>query len=789
MDIVVHGTKGGRQIFTPKKIGGLLDVNSDASKASAIGQEAFAIRFVENAIIFSKYKIIRDVRGDKRTGFLAFSLFLPNNKKLYGNDIISVLNKVLVEYCRSYIPDNDNNLKDVREDWAFLDRLSEEYKTKLRHVSIEDIENLLSGTKDDAFIYYENDEKLQKYFDSPFQDEYRQYRQVLFVKEEFKEKSENPLNALRHSEDNLSGKIDLENLKYKLLFNQRTNEGVRIDVKVNRVTLPSFSKIRRKDELEISWSKQFCETVTKSGKWNEISNEFIDVNSISGTVTVKEIVPPDDIKTINFNIKDWNGNSVYEANLVYKYAGIEKTVENYNRFTFKGEELGIRWTVSAFNDRFYSAERLIEFAKDCPGDTGNIDIVLDKHSLKKQKVTVLDESNGDNINNFNLSKTEFTGSEIKETHRITVSCFEYESKSFTYCPASAIYLEPIKLKKKEYSSGAKTINSDIGSPDNNGTSEGDKIFSQNKKNKPFYKRPKFIAGTIVGSIIICISIGIWIMYGEKKEVQFEQPQQNDYQYIQAYIKGDSLILNTLNSYKEAVGDGPTEILIGLDSAINKRKAINSWNFLEIKKPYYYPSQNKFISVICKIDSSKYNIVKNKLGDVSSWSLDQIADSINAVLNDTKTVTEKKSEVKKEVTDERKEESQAKATQLAKTEQKREEKALPTPVKIDKTTEIIQYLKGDELKKEQLNKYLNDVGSNAALKKSIQRCLNFWDLDGSKNKSYSSFLKEIGSDANLNKSKLKSFVDEFSQKDKPQYPREVAGAATNTLQQLYTKIRK
>ena len=408
MDIVVHGTKGGRHIFTPKKLGGLIDVNSDASKTSAIGQEAFALRFVENAIIFSKYKIIRDVRGDKRIGFLGFSLFLPINKRLNGIDIISILDDVSREYCKKYIPENDNNLKDVKEEWAFLGHLIEEYKTKLPPVSAEDIENPLSGTKDDAFIYYDNDEKLQKYFDAPFQDEYSQYRQVLFIKEEFKEKPENPLNALRHSEDNLSGKIDLENPKYKLLFNQRTNKGVRIDVEVNKVIRLSNSKIRRKDELKISWSKQFCKIVTKTGKWNEIGNEFIDVNSISRTVTVNEIVPPDEIKTISFNLKDWNGNSVYDASLICKYAGIEKTVENNNRLAFKGEELRNYWTVSASNNRYYSAERLIEFAKDCPGETGNIDIVLNKHSLKKQKVKVLDESNGDVINNFNLSKTELS---------------------------------------------------------------------------------------------------------------------------------------------------------------------------------------------------------------------------------------------------------------------------------------------------------------------------------------------------------------------------------------------
>ena len=101
----------GRQIFSPKKIGGLVDVTPDSSNLSAIGKEAYGIRFIEGATIYSKYKIVRDVRGDKRIGFLGISLIIPNNKRLSGSNIVSLLNEVLLEYCRRYMAEGDNNLR------------------------------------------------------------------------------------------------------------------------------------------------------------------------------------------------------------------------------------------------------------------------------------------------------------------------------------------------------------------------------------------------------------------------------------------------------------------------------------------------------------------------------------------------------------------------------------------------------------------------------------------------------------------------------------------------------
>jgi len=207
MDIVVHGTKRGCKIFTPKKLPGLLNVTPDNSKAAAMGQQAYDIRFTADYAIFSKYKIIRDVRDNKRTGFVAFSLFLTNSEKLSGADIMTLLNQVSDEYCKRYVV--DNNLDDVIEKWDFLERILGEYKTKLRTISFDNANALQSGSKDAAFIYFKDTDELQHYFDAPFQAEYGDYRQIFFVAEELRNKPQNPLNALRHSDCDLTGKIDL----------------------------------------------------------------------------------------------------------------------------------------------------------------------------------------------------------------------------------------------------------------------------------------------------------------------------------------------------------------------------------------------------------------------------------------------------------------------------------------------------------------------------------------------------------------------------------------------------
>ncbi len=54
---------------------------------------------------------------------------------------------------------------------------------------------------------------------------------------------------------------------------------------------------------------------------------------------------------------------------------------------------------------------------------------------------------------------------------------------------------------------------------------------------------------------------------------------------------------------------------------------------------------------------------------------------------------------------------------------------------DLATEISDYLKGSELKKEQLQKYGKQVGSDIQLKSSIELCVKFWSLNGETDNSY------------------------------------------------------
>jgi hypothetical protein len=597
MEIVIHGTKGGRQIFTPKKLGGLFDVTSDVSKASAIGKEAYAMRFVENNVIFSKYKIIRDVRGDKRTGFIAFSLFLAYNKKLSGKDIISLLNRVSSEYYQIYIPDNDNNLNDVRENWDFVNRISDKYGDELSTVSVEDVENLQSGTKDDAFIYYKGDEELQKYFNVPYHEEYCDYRQVLFIKEDLQYKDENPLNALRHSETNLTGKIDLENPRYKLLFNQNTKGGVRIEIKVNGNTRSSKNKIRKKDVLEISWSKPNYKTETQRGKWHEISTEYIRVDDNMETVSIEEIGLIPEKKTIILDIRDQREVSVNDVLITCKSNYESKTV-NINQIIFSGEDLGKSWKVSATKgENLFLDNHPIDFQRDCPADKGTVRLQLNE----SKKVSFKGKLDNVPIDNIKVKierkigyegshEVEFLNKEIGKLFSATAT-YKNDSEKFSgkisFFPKDndTVHIELKKEKILKYyidkgEHGEKIENTPDYSFDDEGKDakssiktkedweltgfkleEGPenscydmKLVAQYKKKKKKNYKPIIVASLILSVLIVSAGLyGFWPKE-DKKDVLLNKDE------IERYVTGIELNLDTLNSYKTKWENQNSEII-------------------------------------------------------------------------------------------------------------------------------------------------------------------------------------------------------------------------------------
>jgi hypothetical protein len=454
MQIVIHGTNGGYHIFTPEK-GKMLDARPDSNKVGSIGQQAYSINYTESSIVFSKYRIIRDVVGDKRTGNVAFSIIIPHSKKLSGIDVLAILDKLSNYFCSKHIV--NDNLDNFKEDWGWVSEIKCEFEIKLKNN--DDL--IAVGSADSAFLYYNSSELLQKYFDLPYQEEYSAYKQIFFVDKTFEGKPENPLNALRHdSSANLTSEIDIENPKYKLIYNQHAGGGVKIEVKVNGSLRYSKSKINRKEDLQIIWSKQFCETKVKSGKWYEIGSEYLNINDVEKTITVKEIDIDPTTYTLSIHTKDRFSNPITDAAITLKignYSPGRNAINNTIQIT--EEELQNKCYIFAQKDNLISPQREIKRE-----DTkGSISLILSEH--KKVSFIVQDENGSVKNYKIQISNKEvqpkdgdvvFIGEEIEKTWQISVSHRDYETKRFDYCPAENDKLEYVTLEKKTFGGKRKS---------------------------------------------------------------------------------------------------------------------------------------------------------------------------------------------------------------------------------------------------------------------------------------------------------------------------------------------
>ena len=123
IEISFSAIKGGyRELFqtSPNAPRGIASViRPDSGSPFAVGEEAFAISYMNTGLVCTKCKIIRDVLGGSRVGNIAISILVPVGKKLTGNYIRFLLDELLKGYCDQNI-DKDNNLGNVYEDWVLL---------------------------------------------------------------------------------------------------------------------------------------------------------------------------------------------------------------------------------------------------------------------------------------------------------------------------------------------------------------------------------------------------------------------------------------------------------------------------------------------------------------------------------------------------------------------------------------------------------------------------------------------------------------------------------------------
>ena len=786
MDIAVHGTKGGCDIFTPKKLSGLFDVGLGEGVA-ALGQQAYAISFKDNNIIFSKYEIIKDVRGDKRTGFIAYSVFLPKNEKLSGSEIRSLLDRISNEYRQKYIV--ENNLYDVREDWAFLDDISRDYEQKPRFDPSDSAEILQSGPKEAAYIYYNDIEELQKYFNNPVQEVYSPFKQVLFVKHDLKGKPTNPLNALKHDPDpisNLTGKVDLENPWFKLKeYHGQGKNGISIEIRANGRLRNNKDKIFKKDNISIKYSKnKYYEEIYEEGKLSDYKiAQYLIIDEIFEKIEVrKDVDLPEVSQPISFEIKDRNELPIFNSEIQIGNQSPEKVIGHQFTYTFKGEKLKELWTISGKKEEF---EGKIEIVPE--NAPRNIPLILEEY----RKVTIIaheDTINGDILKNITISvpnkipqnnQIVFVGDEITRDHTIIISSQGYLRFPLVYCPSKDERIKHVYLQKQQVRDSRKlpTVfdggSSHVIPPKNTNSSN---LFTNPPSKKSFFTKIKIISIAVL--TIILALIGLIIFYPNNNE-----SDSIDANEITKYVQGTELYLSRLMAYKDIWGyhlitqnanendllndlltlfgrDKHSQSLSGnkifqlLDSAIMIRNMIDAYEFGKLKNQHYYPDQKQFKYAVEKIDSASYTDLEYHLSNISSLSLNEITKQINAFLASIQTSKEQ-SKAKKD------EENLDQEKQQTSFKPKKNKQSATQPS--EKTDEIIEYLRGNELDKEKLAEFKETKGISKDLKESIQLCLDFWDLDdsgsGKNKKTYCNLRIKVIANDYLKDSKLRVFLDE------------------------------
>lgn len=782
MKLFVQARKDGYNILYPKTTPAEFyqfasDLRPIAKMGvSFLGKKIYSIAFSSGGCIFTKHIIVQDVQRES-LGNVGFSIYVPNEKKLLGIEVKSLVDELIETYRQNYCADYYLNNKQV--DWILFQSLADDYDKKLTPVSAEDVDNFESENNEEAYVYYDNDSELCRYFDDPFQEMYIPYKQIFFVDRNLEKMADNPLNALKYDTNaNLTGKIDLENPKYKLLFNSQANGGVSITIKANGSIRSNKNKIRRKDDLEITWKKHYYNTEIQQGKCFEISSEFIKVDPIEHTVTVKEIELKEEEKNINLEIKDRKGVIVYNAEIYVKSNYQEEKRIYGNSIILKGNELGERWVVRAEKgDRMFTDNRPIDIEKDC---IETIKLILKERKIVK--IIALDKDSGDIISNFKvwvqgkintktISEITFEDNEIDKQWNITIESDNYQrTDSFSYDPKNGENILVFKLKRNQkYFNKEKDAQSSKGS--NN-------LDNENIDEKSTFSKPKVIARVIVGVLIL--GLGIWslVIYltPDKTVVPINTLE------IQEYLEGDALILDTLNTFKTKwekqnpehnEEEGVYSLLWpfnketnsalqqndweqtskSLDSAITKREFVDNKNFAALIKLRYSSKQQQFKNVITKIDSSKYEDVKNKLGDISPFNLDRIADSINFILNKTSNENLKKQEEERAVKNlieqkpETKQASPPSSKKIVITKPNEQVSAS------DKT--ISRQLKSSSISKNQLSEYKEKFPTD----KAIQLYLDFWKIITSNDKNdFDELLKKINNNNILKNSELKKFLN-------------------------------
>ena len=471
MEIVVYGTFSGHKILYPSQPGQIVkrglfdDKRLQNPQSKAIGQEVYSLQFstirekdsVISNYILSKYRIVRDKPGDKRTGYIAVSIIIPHNRKMPGSDMQSMLDIISNEVYNRNI--NDDNLVSANIDRMFLKDRMDEYRRRYSIIPDEDVECYRTGQKEAAYIYYDGRE-LHNYFDAPYQEAYRDYKQIFFVKSHFENRNSNPLNALQHdSASNLTGKVDLYNPTYTLYLCTKNKLNIHVLRKGREVR--DGERIKRKHVIEIRYSRPFhLPPPPLKGAVGDLcaaNPEHIEIAGNTCRINYRELEK--ERKTVKFRFSDNHFKLLPVDN---PYVMVEDKLRyrmKNHELTFSGDDIGKTWNL--IFGKYETRERISIIP-----DQVRSEIPVEFKSSKKISVVAKDAATKDIIySNVNITidgihhiyrnEIEFFGAEIENEHLLEVFHKDYKPycqtfKLSRYAMEEEVYLERKITPAKRY---------------------------------------------------------------------------------------------------------------------------------------------------------------------------------------------------------------------------------------------------------------------------------------------------------------------------------------------------
>jgi hypothetical protein len=542
MKLFVQARKDGYHILYPKPTPPEFskfakDIRPSGNNLNLLGKYVYTLAFANQGCIFTKHVIIQDLQREG-LGNISFSVFIPNDKRLSGSNIIKLLDELSNTYCAKYC--SDYCLGNTSEDWEIFETIINQYE--LDNCSHEENDKYLISTTEEAFIYYNDTNDLQKYFDDPNRIEYNPFKQIYFIEKHLEKEIENPLNAIVNNANvNLTDKIDLLNIKYTLLYDTKPTSGINIEVRVNKIVRNNKKTIRKNEELSIIWSKRYFEPLRKEGSLEKLKEGgFIDINEDQEKVTVYE----QQLDEIEYNIttisQDCKGIQIDNPTIRLKEINGRwiRDVQSPT-FTITDEELDKGLEVYSIHGKQESNRIQIK-------NNNKDEIIHLTFSEKKQlKILVKDQQgkdvqnpdikaiSGDKVKSFKKGVFVFIDAEIQDEWNIHIKVNGYKEIKGPFTPAAVQSELEYKLEKEN----DKTVKGDIS---NQGAD----------KSPPLIKNPTVLVFIIVTGGLMVFFLIFYLLFNynnnsaKKTDILFSET------IIKDYINGTIINKDTLEKYKK-----------------------------------------------------------------------------------------------------------------------------------------------------------------------------------------------------------------------------------------------